>query len=62
MFKGYIIEKIAEITQLEKEQISALIETPPEKKMGDLAFPCFILARTMRKAPPMIAAELAEKF
>lgn len=62
MFKGYIIEKIAEITQLEKEQISALIETPPEKKMGDLAFPCFILARTMRKAPPMIASELAEKF
>ena len=62
MFKGYIIEKIAEITQLENEQISALIETPPEKKMGDLAFPCFVLARTMRKAPPMIAAELAEKF
>ena len=62
MFKGYIIEKIAEITQLEKEQISALIETPPEKKMGDLAFPCFILARTMRKAPPVIASELAENF
>ncbi len=62
MFKGYIIEKIAEITQLEKEQISALIETPPEKKMGDLAFPCFILARTLRKAPPIIAKELAEKF
>ncbi len=62
MFKGYIIEKIAELTQLDKEQISALIETPPEKKMGDLAFPCFILAKTLRKAPPIIAKDLAEKF
>ena len=62
MFKGYIIEKIAGLTQLDKEQISALIETPPEKKMGDLAFPCFILAKTLRKAPPIIAKELAEKF
>lgn len=62
MFKEYIIEKISEITELDKESISAVIETPPEKKMGDLAFPCFILAKTMRKAPPIIAKELSEKL
>ena len=38
------------------------IETPPDEKMGDLAFPCFPLARVMRKAPPLIAKDLAEKF
>ena len=62
MFKEYIIGKISEITELNKESISAVIETPPEKKMGDLAFPCFILAKTMRKAPPIIAKELSEKL
>ena len=35
-----------------------MLETPPDRKMGDLAFPCFKLARTLRKAPPAIAAEL----
>lgn len=62
MFKDYIIEKICEITNLERENVASVMETPPEKKMGDLAFPCFILAKTMRKAPVIIAKELAEKF
>lgn len=30
--------------------------------MGDIAFPCFPLAKVMRKAPPIIAQELAEKM
>jgi len=62
MFKNYIVEKLSEITELNKETITSLMEIPPEKKMGDLAFPCFILAKTMRKAPPLIAKELAEQL
>ncbi|MGN0148830.1 MAG: arginine--tRNA ligase [Clostridia bacterium] len=61
-FKEYVIDKLAELTELEKEVIENSVEVPPEEKMGDLAFPCFPLARVMRKAPPIIAAELAEKF
>ncbi len=38
------------------------LETPPDRKMGDLAFPCFQLAKTLRKAPPMIAKDLCEKI
>lgn len=38
------------------------LETPPDRKMGDLAFPCFQLAKTLRKAPPMIAKEISEKI
>ncbi|MCZ6472058.1 MAG: arginine--tRNA ligase, partial [SAR324 cluster bacterium] len=39
-----------------------MIETPPDPEMGDYAFPCFALAKVMRKAPPAIALELAEKL
>jgi arginyl-tRNA synthetase len=43
---------------LSKEFISKKIESPKDSKMGDLAFPCFLLAKAMKKAPPMIANEL----
>jgi arginyl-tRNA synthetase len=37
----------------------AALEVPPDLAMGDLAFPCFPLAKALRKAPPAIAADLA---
>lgn len=58
-FKEHIISKISALTGLEKETVAASVETPPDEKLGDLAFPCFPLARVMRKAPPVIAQELA---
>ncbi len=61
-FKEYVIDKLVSVTGLEKDFVSSLTETPPEQKMGDLAFPCFQLAKTMRKSPAIIASELAEKF
>ncbi len=45
---------------LSREEISALIEIPPKPDLGDFAFPCFRLAKTMRKAPQMIAADIKE--
>ena len=44
------------------EDLSGLLEVPPDKKMGDYAFPCFRLSKPLRKAPPMIAQALAEAF
>jgi arginyl-tRNA synthetase len=38
------------------------LEYPRDAALGDLAFPCFPLARVLRKAPPAIAAELAGKL
>jgi arginyl-tRNA synthetase len=38
------------------------IEYPPGNIEGDLAIPCFTYAKTMRKAPPVIAKELADKI
>ena len=60
--KEYIAGKIAGITGLTQEELIKVMEIPPDAKMGDVAFPCFILAKTMRKAPPMIATELLEQF
>lgn len=50
------------IDGLEASDIRDMIEIPPDSNMGDFAFPCFRLAKTMRKAPQMIAADLAEKL
>ncbi len=61
-FKKGIAEKISEVSGLGADAVYAALETPPDDSLGDLAFPCFILARTMRKAPAAIAAELAEKL
>lgn len=61
-FKEYIIEKLEEYTGLERAVIEKSVEVPPEEKLGDLAFPCFPLARVLRKAPPLIAKDMAEKF
>ena len=60
-------DKLAELLSgmidgLETSDIREMIEIPPDSSMGDFAFPCFRLAKTMRKAPQMIAAELAEKL
>ena len=45
-------------TGLTADAIAQVIEIPPDTAMGDYAFPCFRLAKTLRKAPPMISDAL----
>ena len=40
--------------------ISDMLEYPPDSTMGDVALPCFKMSRTLRAAPPAIAAKLSE--
>lgn len=61
-FEKYVIDRIVSLTELDRTVVEKSIETPPDDKMGDLAFPCFPLAKILRKAPPLIAKELAESF
>lgn len=61
-FKETISEKIADVTKLNKDEIKSYIEIPKDSKNGDYAFPCFRLAKELKKAPPMIANEIKEKL
>ncbi|MCT1578773.1 arginine--tRNA ligase [Oceanobacillus kimchii] len=47
---------------LKKERLYSLIEKPKQAKMGDLAFPCFELARNYRKNPQEIATQIVEEI
>ena len=65
--KKRIAERIASAAQrsfegcaITAQELAAMLEIPPEKKLGDFALPCFRLSKTLRKAPPMIAAALSE--
>ena len=62
MFEREIAESVAAASAgaLTPEEVQAALEIPKDAKLGDLALPCFKFARTMRKAPPVIAKELAE--
>lgn len=62
-FKKIIADEIYdEALGLSVEDIMALIEIPSDEKMGDYAFPCFRLAKALRKAPQMIAADIAGRI
>lgn len=53
---------LAEASGVDAQEIYGALEVPANKEMGDYAFPCFKLAKVLRKAPPMIAAEIGEKL
>ena len=54
------IQKAYGESALSATEIAAMLEYPPDAAMGDLAFPCFKLSRTLRMGPPQIAARLGD--
>ena len=50
------------LVEMPEEELMKTMEIPPEEKMGDLALPCFVMAKKMHKNPMQIAAELVEKL
>ena len=61
-FKSEIATQISKITDINKIEIEQYIEIPPNKELGDYAFPCFKLAKTLKKAPQIIANEIMNKL
>lgn len=61
-FKQEIAKEISKITNIPEEQIVEYIEIPTDEKMGDFSFPCFKLAKELKKAPQMIAQEIKENI
>lgn len=63
-YKSLIAEELVNIfkdnfeNEKSLDEVLKLIEKPKDLKMGDFAFPCFLLARDLKKAPPMIAKDI----
>ena len=55
------IEALAGNAVLTAEDVSNMLEYPPDPAMGDLALPCFRLSKTLRRSPVQIANQLAEQ-
>ena len=55
-----IVSLLNEGTNLQENDIEKLIEIPPDFKMGDYAFPCYALSKTLKKSPNAIATELSK--
>lgn len=60
--KTGIIEFLTAQCELSGGQIETMLQKPKDAQMGDLAFPCFLLAKTLKKAPQQIAEEITSKF
>ncbi len=61
-FKSEIAKAISKITNINEEELETYIEIPPNSDLGDYAFPCFKLAKALRKAPPIIAQEIKDQI
>lgn len=61
-FKQEIAEQISKKVNLPKEEIYNFIEIPADEKMGDFSFPCFKLAKELKKAPQIIAEDLKQNI
>ena len=61
--KQLIAGELAKVIEsLDQDAILNLLEQPKSSELGDIAFPAFSLAKTERKAPQIIAADIAEKI
>ena len=61
-YKTELANAVAAAADIPAEDILPMIEIPADTAMGDYAFPCFRLAKTLRKPPAAIAVEIVEKL
>ena len=61
-FKNEIAKIISNVIDIDVNELEGYIEVPQDIANGDYAFPCFRLAKELRKAPPVIANEIKEKI
>ena len=61
-FKQIIAKQISKTINIDEQELTSYIEIPKDTQNGDYAFPCFRLAKELRKAPPVIANEIKEKI
>ncbi|MGL1933592.1 MAG: arginine--tRNA ligase [Fibrobacterales bacterium] len=62
MFKQELIDSLNAVTPLEVIELEKLITIPTEKGKGNYTLPCFVLAKSLKKAPKVIAEEIAAQL
>jgi arginyl-tRNA synthetase len=60
IFGEPILAALARLTGVSAERLK--LERPRDSNQGDLAFPCFVLAKELKQPPPALAQELAAKL
>ncbi len=58
-FQRRIAAAIGAALGVDPAPLESQFSTPPDRKLGDLAFPCFLLSKELKRAPVQIAGELA---
>ena len=61
-FKQILAKSIEKVVNIDEKELESYIEIPKDANNGDYAFPCFRLAKELKKAPPMIANDIKEKI
>lgn len=61
-FKEIIAKEISKVININENKIKTYIENPKDTKNGDYSFPCFNLAKELKKSPQIIASEIKEKI
>ncbi len=58
----YTVQHLEQIIDVPMDKIEEALEVPPDRSLGDLAFPCFILAKKLKTSPVQIARTLAGRL
>lgn len=59
-YREEVLRCLSEILKKDIAELNSIVERPPERVLGDFAFPCFLLAREMKTDPAKIAESLVE--
>lgn len=61
-YQARLAAALGPLVEMPPEQVLEQLSSPPSEEHGDFAFPCFALAKKLKKAPPAIAADLAARI
>ncbi|MEI6080212.1 MAG: arginine--tRNA ligase [bacterium] len=61
VFKEQVSDLISKAIGVDTAEALSMLSTPPQANMGDVAFPCFKLAKLMSKSPKDVAEEILGK-
>ncbi len=62
IFKKHILSLLRKSTTLREEELSSILEVPPNPNFGDYSFPCFLIAKELKQNPLEVANNISKYF